>query len=185
VSVVAAMCAGSATRRPDALAASIYTAGAFDRDLPGALAAAVAVYGTPNDTAELVIPFLRCDERTDALLLLAQGMEELGLGLALTHYVSMRDEDAVSAAWLLLRLWGEGGHFSALHQEAVRAPLLSFGPKETGFGKRYLALVLRQWELAGHPVPQEWVDRAHALIDTRAPHTAKRSLLEELPQPPS
>jgi hypothetical protein len=42
---------------------------------------------------------LRCDQGTDALLLTAQALEELGLGLALTHYVSLREGDAVSAAW--------------------------------------------------------------------------------------
>ncbi|MET8138304.1 hypothetical protein ABZV24_41585 [Streptomyces sp. NPDC005251] len=127
---------------------------------------------------------LRCDRGTDALLHMAQALEELGLGLALTSYVVLPDGEAVSAARLLFRLWSTAGDFSAAHRDAVRAALYSFAPDATDFIKRYLATVLRQWELAGHPVSQDWVDRAHSLIDTQAA-TAEiyAPLLDELPHP--
>ncbi|MFE0256429.1 NACHT domain-containing protein [Streptomyces sp. NPDC059010] len=136
---------------------------------------------------------LRCDTGTDALLHLAQSLEELGLGLALTSYVVLTDGEAVSAARLLFRLWSTDGNFSAVHREAVRAALYGFDPDATHFIKRYLAAVLRQWELSGNPVPQEWVDRAHGLIDrVRSPQRTTGEddvgyahLLDELPHPPT
>ncbi|WP_435210377.1 NACHT domain-containing protein [Streptomyces sp. bgisy034] len=127
---------------------------------------------------------LRCDIGTDALLHMAQALEELGLGLALTSYVVLPDGQAVSAARLLFQLWNIAGDFSAVHRDAVRATLHSFAPDATDFTKRYLTAVLRQWELAGHPVPQDWVDRVHRLIDTQAATEAYAPLLDELPHPP-
>jgi hypothetical protein len=123
---------------------------------------------------------LRCDIGTDALLHLAQSLNESGLGLALTSYVVLPDGEATSAARLLFRLWSTGGDFSAFHEYAVQAALGSFDPLATDFIKRYLAAALCQWELAGHPVPPGWVSRAHNLIDSHAPEEAYTALLEEL-----
>lgn len=127
--------------------------------------------------------FLRCDEGTDALLHMAQLLDELGLGVALTGYVARPDGEAVSAARLLFHLLSVAGDLSAMHWDAVRAALRSLDPAENNFRKRYLALVLRQWELAGHPVPHDWVTRAHSLIDAHASGEAYDLLLEELPYP--
>ncbi|MFE2140769.1 hypothetical protein ACFXA3_03275 [Streptomyces sp. NPDC059456] len=66
----------------------------------------------------------------------------------------------------------------------MRAALLCFDPAAPEFIKRYLAIVLRQWELAGRPVPGQWVERAHRLIDAQGPIEDLRSLLDELPHPP-
>ncbi|MFF7880683.1 NACHT domain-containing protein [Streptomyces sp. NPDC020794] len=126
---------------------------------------------------------LRCDTETDALLHLAQGLEELDLELALTGYGVLPDGEAVSGARLLFRLWSAGSQFSAVHRDALRAALLSFDPDATDFIKRYLAVVLHQWELAGHPVPEDWVDRAHNLIDAHSAVAAYDPLLDELPHP--
>ncbi|MFI6494733.1 NACHT domain-containing protein [Streptomyces sp. NPDC050564] len=128
---------------------------------------------------------LRCDIGTNALLHMAQVLEDLGLGLALTSYVILPDGEAVSAARLLFQLWSTAGDFSAVHRDAVQAALYSFAPDATDFIKRYLAAVLRQWELAGHLVPQDWVDRVHSLIDTYAAAEAYAPLLDELPHPPT
>ncbi|WP_326724151.1 MULTISPECIES: AAA family ATPase [unclassified Streptomyces] len=123
---------------------------------------------------------LRCDLGTDALLHMAQALDEHALGWALTNYVTLPDGAAVSGARLLLQLWCTAGDFSAVHRDAMRAALHSFDPDATGFKKRYLAAVLHQWKLAGHPVPQDWVDRTHSLIDSHARHEAYNSLLDEL-----
>lgn len=127
---------------------------------------------------------LRCDTGTDALLHMAQALDELGLGLALTSYVPLPEGEAVSAARLLFRLWSAGGDFSAVHHDAMRAARY-LDPDATDFIKRYLTVVLRQWELAGNPVPQEWVERAHSLIDAHAAPDTFASLLDELLHPPA
>ncbi|MER6784058.1 hypothetical protein ABT330_05260 [Streptomyces sp. NPDC000658] len=141
------------------------------------------LYTSPGTVAKDA--HLRCDIGTDALLHMSQALEELGLGLALTSYVILPDGEAVSAARLLFHLWSTAGDFSAVHRDAVRAALYSFSPDATDFTKRYLTAVLRQWELAGHPVPQDWVDRVHSLIDTQAAAEAYAALLDELPHPPT
>jgi len=141
------------------------------------------LYTNPNEVTKHA--HLRCDTGTDALLHLAQALDELGLGVALTSYVTLPDGEAISAARLLFRLWCTAGDFSTVHRDAVQVALHSFDPDETNFIKRYLAAVLRQWELAGRPVPQDWMDRAHSLIDTHAATEAYDSLLDELPPPPT
>jgi len=128
---------------------------------------------------------VRCDTGTDALLHMAQALDEFGLRLALTSYVALPTGEAVSAARMLFRLWSLGGQFSALHHNAVQAAVHGIDPDATDFTKRYLAVVLRQWELAGHPVPQDWVDRAHVLIDAHTVGEAYDALLDELPHPPA
>lgn len=127
---------------------------------------------------------LRCDRSTDALLHMAQGLDELDLGPALTHYVALPGGEAVSAARLLLKVWSTAGTCSAVNRDAIRAALRSLDPGSTHFKKRYLAAVLRQWELAGHSVPPDWVNRVHGLIDTHAGPDAYDTVLDELQHPP-
>ncbi|MEV6957278.1 ATP-binding protein [Streptomyces sp. NPDC051183] len=142
------------------------------------------LYTSPHMVARHA--YLRCETGTDALLHMAQSLDEYGLSLALTSYVAARPGgEMVSAARLLIRLWSAAGDFSTTHRDAVKAALHSFDPDATDFIKRYLAAVLNQWELAGRPVPQDWVDRAHALIDARAENEAYEPLLAELPDPPA
>ncbi|MEU7583347.1 hypothetical protein AB0B50_37885 [Streptomyces sp. NPDC041068] len=128
--------------------------------------------------------YLRCDQDADALLQVAQVLDELGIGIALTNHVVLPDGESVSAARLLLELWSKAGDFSSVHRDALRASLRSLSP-EDGFAERYLSAVLRQWELTGHPVPQDWVDRARAVINTPTERGALDRLLDELPQPPA
>jgi hypothetical protein len=61
------------------------------------------LYTSPDTVAQDA--HLRCDIGTDALLHMAQTLEELGLGLALTSYLVLPDGEAVSAARLLFHLW--------------------------------------------------------------------------------
>ncbi|WSX57342.1 hypothetical protein OG504_13350 [Streptomyces sp. NBC_00986] len=134
--------------------------------------------------------YLRCDPGTDALLDMAQALDEVDLGLTLTSYADLPGGDTLSCARLLLRLWSTGATFSAAHRDALWATGHAYNPDRTDFLKHYLAVVLRQWDLAGHQVPQDWVARAHNLIDT---HTSAEShalaeafdlLLDEMPHPP-
>ncbi|WP_435859083.1 NACHT domain-containing protein [Streptomyces neyagawaensis] len=141
------------------------------------------LYTSPNEVTQDA--HLRCDIGTDALLHMAQALDELGLGLALTSYVALSDGEAVSGARLLFRLWCTAGNFSPVHREAVHAALFNFDPDATAFTKRFLAVVLSQWELAGQPVSQDWVNRAHSLIDAHAAGEAYAHLLDELPHPPT
>ncbi|MER6957404.1 hypothetical protein [Streptomyces sp. NPDC000618] len=129
--------------------------------------------------------YLRCDPGTDALLHMAQALDELGLGLALTDYVALPSGETLSGARLLLRLWSTGATFSAVHRDALWAAVHSFNPDSTDFIKRYVATVLRQWELAGHPAPEGWVARTHSLIDARSDAEEYAALLDELPRPPA
>jgi hypothetical protein len=126
---------------------------------------------------------LRCDTHTDVLLHSAQSLEELGLGQALTSFVILEDGEAVSAARLLIRLWNTAGDFSAVHRDALWAALYSFAPNAREFADRYLTAVLRQWELAGHPVPQDWLARAQEL-DWPEADGARSAVFAELPNPP-
>ncbi|MEV7198230.1 NACHT domain-containing protein [Streptomyces sp. NPDC093510] len=135
--------------------------------------------------------YIRCDPGTDALLDMAQALDEFGLGLTLTSYAALPEGDTVSCARLLLRLWGAGATFSAAHRDALWATGHAYNPMRTEFLKLHLSVVLRQWELAGRPVPRDWVSRAHDLFDTHDTAAASHalgeafdSLLDELPRPP-
>ncbi|HEY9367369.1 NACHT domain-containing protein [Streptomyces sp.] len=127
---------------------------------------------------------LRCDAESDALLHLAQGLDELGLGLALTSYVKVSDGEALSAGRVLMRLWALGAAFSPLHRAAVRAALFSFDPDAVDFIVAFLSAVLRQWGIAGRPVPPEWADRAVAALRARSADDVYERLFAELPPGP-
>ncbi|WUH93372.1 hypothetical protein OG900_26830 [Streptomyces sp. NBC_00433] len=70
-----------------------------------------------------------------------------------------------------------------MSRDAMRAAPHSLDPDATHFKKRCLAAVLHQWELAGHPVPQDRADRVHGLIDAHAGPDAHGAALDELSQP--
>ncbi|WP_030324602.1 hypothetical protein [Streptomyces sp. NRRL B-3229] len=60
----------------------------------------------------------------------------------------------------------------------------STAPSVKSACKRCLTVVPNQWEMAGHPVPRDWVDRVHQLIDARAVGDVYTPLLDEILDPP-
>ncbi|WAZ18993.1 ATP-binding protein [Streptomyces cinnabarinus] len=113
---------------------------------------------------------LLCDGDVDMLLGAVQGLYETGFGDLVTGFARREDGRAASSAHLLVRLWAESGTagtpggLSELHLDALRA-IYAFDPARPEFTKRYLAAMLEQWRIAGHPVDQRWVQDANTAID--------------------